>query len=60
MRRVEEHNSSTKWAKYTHGRRPVELVYHEIFSTESEARKREYEIKQMKRKEKEKLIQKIS
>jgi putative endonuclease len=38
----------------------VELVYHEIFSTESEARKREYEIKQMKRKEKEKLIQKIS
>ncbi|MBP9779993.1 GIY-YIG nuclease family protein [Candidatus Gracilibacteria bacterium] len=59
-RRVEEHNSSPKGAKYTHGRRPVELVYQEVFSTESEARKREYEIKQLKRIEKERLIQGIS
>ena len=57
LKRIETHNSG-KWAKYTRGRLPVELVYSEIFDTESEARKREYAIKQMSRKEKLALIEK--
>ena len=57
MKRIETHNSG-KWAKYTRGRLPVELIYSEIFDTESEARKREYAIKQMSRKEKLALIEK--
>ena len=43
-------------AKYTKARRPVELVYFETFEHKSEALKREYQIKQLKRSEKEKLI----
>ena len=57
-RRVEEHNSSPKWAKYTRVRRPVLLVYWEDFENRSDASKREYEIKQMSRIQKEKLIKK--
>ena len=45
-----------KGAKYTKARRPVELVYFETFEHKSEALKREYQIKQLKRSEKEKLI----
>jgi putative endonuclease len=56
-RRLEVHNSG-KWAKYTRARLPVELVYSESFDTESEARKREYAIKQLSRKEKLELIEK--
>jgi len=44
-RRVEEHNYSSKGAKYTRARRPVILVYSEIYPTRSEASKREYFIK---------------
>lgn len=57
-RRVEEHNNSTKGAKYTRNRRPVELVYSEVHPDRSSASKREYEIKKkMNRDEKLKLIQ---
>ena len=57
-RRVEEHNSSEKGAKYTRARRPVKLVYSEIFPDRSSASKREYEIKKkMNRAEKLQLIQ---
>jgi len=57
-RRVAEHNSSSKGAKYTRARRPVELVYHEIYATRSEASKREYFIKKrMSRQEKVSLIE---
>jgi len=55
-RRVDEHNNSTKGAKYTKARRPVKLVYTETYETRSEASKREYFIKQMSRKEKTELI----
>jgi len=56
-RRIEEHNSSNKGAKYTRIRRPVELVYSEEYPDRSTASKREYEIKKkMTRKEKLKLI----
>ncbi len=54
-RRLKQHNSG-KGAKYTRVRLPVELIYHEVYETKSEAMKREYEIKSMSRKKKEELI----
>ena len=47
-----------KGAKYTRGRGPLELVYYETFEDKREAMKREYEIKKLKKSEKEKLIEK--
>ena len=56
-RRIEEHNSSNKGAKYTRARRPVRLVYQEEYPDRSSASKREYEIKKtMTRAEKLQLI----
>lgn len=57
-RRVREHNGEERaaGAKYTAGRRPVELVYQESFKTRSEAMSREVKIKQLTRLEKEQLI----
>jgi len=55
-RRIDEHNSSDKGAKYTKARRPVKLVYHDRCADRSAASKREYAIKKMSRKNKEKLI----
>ncbi len=56
-RRVKEHNSSDKGAKYTRMRRPVHLVYSEKYPDRSLASKREYEIKKkMSRAEKLELI----
>ena len=55
-RRIFEHNNTEKWAKYTKARRPVELIYSEEYTSRSEACQREYEIKQMKKEEKESLI----
>ncbi|WP_415408173.1 GIY-YIG nuclease family protein [Sulfurovum sp. CS9] len=56
-RRIEEHNSSDKGAKYTRVRRPVRLVYSEEYPDRSSASKREYVIKKkMSRAEKLKLI----
>ena len=48
--------NSGKGAKYTKARRPVELAYYEEFETKEQAMKREYAIKQLGRKEKQKLI----
>jgi len=56
-RRIKEHNGSTKGAKYTRVRRPVELVYSESHPDRSSASKREYEIKKkMSRVEKLEMI----
>ena len=55
-KRIETHNTK-KWAKYTRGRAPVILKYFEEFDTENEARKREYQIKQLSRKEKSSIIE---
>lgn len=55
--RLKVHNSG-KGAKYTRGRTPVELLYHESFEDKSSALKREYEIKQLKREDKISLIKK--
>ena len=54
-RRLAAHNSG-KGAKYTRTRRPVELVYFEELENKSSAMKREYEIKQLSRAEKLRLI----
>lgn len=55
-RRVLEHNTSDKGAKYTKVRRPVELLYWEHCDDRVDASKREYEIKQLSRKKKLELI----
>lgn len=52
--RVEAHNAG-RGAKYTRGRRPVSLVYFEVFDTKEEAMRREAAIKRMTKKEKEAL-----
>lgn len=54
-KRMSAHNGG-KGAKYTKGRRPVTLEYYEIHNTKEEAMRREYEIKQLTRKEKEALV----
>ena len=56
-RRVDEHNFSDKGAKYTKMRRPVKLIYSEKIKNKSQALKREFEIKKLKRIEKEKLVE---
>ena len=54
-KRVVNHNAG-KGAKYTRARLPVVCVYSERFDTKEEAMKREYEIKQLSRAEKDALI----
>lgn len=54
-KRLKDHNDG-KGAKYTKARRPVVLIYHEMFETKEEAMRREYAIKHMTRKEKEELM----
>lgn len=57
--RIATHNSGLG-AKYTRAksRRPIKLMYFEIFSHKSDALKREYAIKQLPRKQKDRLIEK--
>ncbi|MDD5376863.1 MAG: GIY-YIG nuclease family protein [Candidatus Gracilibacteria bacterium] len=57
-KRLHEHNHLKSGAHYTKIRRPVELVYTETFETMSEARKREYAIKQFTREQKIVLMKK--
>ena len=45
-----------KGAKYTRGIAPLEHLYYEVFEDKKDAMKREYAIKQLKKSEKEKLI----
>ena len=59
-KRVIEHNTSHKGAKYTRGRRPVKLVYYEKCTDKSNALKREREIKHFSRVQKKDLIEHIS
>ena len=57
-KRMVAHNAK-KGAKYTRSRTPVKLVYYETFATKEEAMRREYELKQYTRKEKEALVQEM-
>ena len=54
-RRLAVHRAG-KGAKYTRGRGPLELVYQEQVPDKSAALRREYQIKRLRRQEKEKLI----
>ena len=54
-RRVKQHNKGTG-AKYTSTRRPVKLVYVESQKNRTEAMKREFAIKKMRRVQKSKLV----
>ncbi len=56
-RRLEEHNSADKGAKYTRGRRPVQLVYAEEVASRAQATQREGRIKRLTRTEKMTLIE---
>ena len=56
-KRVKAH-SNGKGAKYTKARLPIELVYFEEYENKIDAMRREYAIKQLKRKEKLMLIEK--
>ena len=55
-RRLHEHNSSKRGARYTRYRRPIKLVYWERHQNQSEAQQAEYKFKQLSKKEKEKII----
>ncbi len=57
-KRIKDHNSG-RGAKYTKSRRPVLLAYYEEFATKEEAMRREWEIKQMKRQEKQDLVERF-
>lgn len=54
-KRIDMHSKGTG-AKYTRGRGPVKLVYHERFELKEDAMKREYQIKKLTRQEKLLLI----
>lgn len=55
-KRLAAHQSG-KGAKYTKAHLPVELAYYETFATKEEAMRREYELKQMTKAQKEVLVQ---
>ncbi|MFA6042229.1 MAG: GIY-YIG nuclease family protein [Patescibacteria group bacterium] len=55
-RRITEHNTSSKGARYTRSRRPVRLVYVKKYRTRSTATKAELQFKQLSRNEKLQLI----
>ena len=55
-RRVAEHDDG-EGAKYTRGRTPVELRHVETYASRSAAMAREYEIKQLSRARKERLLE---
>lgn len=55
VNRLAAHQSG-KGAKYTRARLPVEIVYQERCDTKRQAMQREYQIKQLTRKQKLKLI----
>ena len=55
-RRIHEHNETSKGAKYTRSRRPVEEVYREMHENRSEASKAEACFKKLTRKKKLSII----
>ena len=57
QKRLRTHNEG-KGAKYTRGRLPVSIIYHEEYDTKQEAMKAEYAFKQLDRKKKEKFLKK--
>ncbi|MDH5180038.1 MAG: GIY-YIG nuclease family protein [Gammaproteobacteria bacterium] len=61
QRRLDEHNHDNRLAaRYTRSRRPLTLVYQEQCADRSQACRREHEIRQLSRHEKEQLIKKYT
>ncbi len=56
IRRVGEHNTSARGAKYTRAHRPVKLVYSKKYKTRSAAQIAEAKLKKLSRAEKLKLL----
>jgi putative endonuclease len=56
VRRLREHNSPCKGAKYTRNRQPVTLAYFEKADSRSSAGKREYRLRKMRAEKKRALI----
>ena len=57
VKRLKSHNGLLSGgAKYTSGRRPVYLIYYEMHKSSSSALKREYELKQLTKEQKLKVI----
>jgi len=55
-RRLYQHNHSKLGAKYTRAKRPVTLAFIETASNKSSASKREYQLKQLSKAQKEQLV----
>ena len=55
-RRIDEHNTSSRGAKYTKARRPVKLVYKRRYANRSEAQSAEYQFKKLLRGQKLQII----
>jgi putative endonuclease len=55
-RRIREHNGSSRGAKYTKARRPVELVWTKEYKNRSEAQSAEYNFKKLFHKQKWEII----
>jgi putative endonuclease len=55
-RRLDEHNHKINGAKYTRLRRPVSLVWSQTCTDRSDASKKEYSIKKLRKSKKEQMI----
>ncbi|MEB8433152.1 GIY-YIG nuclease family protein [Cocleimonas sp. KMM 6892] len=55
-RRLKEHNEDKAGAKYTRAKRPVSLVYEETAESRSAACQREYQLKKLKKSDKESFV----
>lgn len=55
-RRLHQHNNTKLGAKYTRAKRPVTLVFIESASDKSTASKREYQLRKLKKIQKERLV----
>ena len=58
-RRIYEHNMTSRGAKYTRVRRPVQLVYSRLYNNRSNAQSAEYYFKKLSRKQKLDIINAI-
>ena len=56
VRRVHEHNKTSRGAKALRGKLPVNLVYSQVYKSKSQALKREHEIKNWNKDKKEDLV----
>ena len=56
LKKREARHNEGKGARYTRMRMPVKIVYYEEFKTKPEAMRREYQLKCLRKKDKESLV----